>query len=354
MKTALASLFLAATSAAAQLPQHHDVSSLTPYTSHQKVSGVIRVYGNNYIPTLMKQWEEGFQNFQPNVTFTTNLPGTEAAMAGITTGIADISFIGREGYRSEINGFKGRWGYLPLGIEISSGSFGTPHKTFSLEVFVNKDNPLPGLTMEQAQEVFGNNPTIKTWGDLGVTGPMATHTIHVYGYQFDTGMAGYFNRVVLHDKGTWNPSLKDFDNGHDAKGEVINAGNYILKALADDPDGIAFANLQYTNDKIRALGLADDHDRHHHGHADRAHHDRGDEHEHFVEATPETIWDRTYPIHRFTTLYINRKPGTAVDPKVREFVAYILSREGMQAVADDGAYTPINESVAVAQRKKIE
>jgi phosphate transport system substrate-binding protein len=59
-------------------------------------------------------------------------------------------------------------------------------------------------------------------------------------------------------------------------------------------------------------------------------------------------------LHRFTTLYINRKPGTPVDAKVKEFIRYILSREGMQAVADDGAYTPINEDVAKAQRRKLE
>jgi phosphate transport system substrate-binding protein len=149
-------------------------------------------------------------------------------------------------------------------------------------------------------------------------------------------MAGYFNRVVLHDAGTWNADLKDFDNGHDAQGEVINAGIYILQALAKDPDGIAFANLQYANPQIKPIGLAK------HG---------GDP---FVLATAETIWDRTYPIHRFTTLYINRKPGTGVDPKIKEFIRYILSREGMQAVADDGSYTPINEQVAQQQRHKLD
>ncbi len=330
---------IACSTASAQLPQHHDVSSLQMYKPQQRVSGVIRVYGNNYIPALMKQWQEGFQKFQPDVTFTTNLPGTEAAMAGITTGIADISFIGREGYRSEIRGFKGRFGYEPLGIEISSGSFGTPHKTFSLEVFTDISNPLKGLTMAQAQAIFGcagpGGKAIRTWGDLGLTGPIASHPIHVYGYQFDTGMAGYFGRVVLHDSGTWNADLKDFDNGHDAKGEVINAGVYILKALAKDPDGIAFANLLYTNPEVKQVGLAE--------HA-------GDP---FVLATPETIWDHSYPLHRFSTLYINRKPGTPVDPKVKEFVRYILSREGMRAVVDDGAYTPINEQVAEAQRNKL-
>ena len=115
--------------------------------------------------------------------------------------------------------------------------------------------------MAQVQAIFGCAGTggkrIRTWGDLGLTGPIATHLIHVYGYQFDTGMAGYFNRVVLHDSGTWNSDLKDFDNGRDANGEVINAGVYILKALAADPDGIAFANLQYTNPDIKQIGLAD-------------------------------------------------------------------------------------------------
>jgi phosphate transport system substrate-binding protein len=326
--------------ASGQLQQHTDVSSLEPYKPHQQVSGVIRVYGNNYIPALMKRWQQGFQKFQPGVTFSTNLPGTEAAMSGITSGIADIAFIGREGYRSEIRGFKGRFGYEPLGIEISSGSFGTPHKTFSLQIFTHASNPIQGLTMAQAQAIFGcvgpSGKAIRIWGDLGLTGPIASHPIHVYGYQFDTGMAGYFNRVVLHDAGTWNADLKDFDNGHDAKGEVINAGVYILQALAKDPDGIAFANLQYANAQIKPIGLAE--------HV-------GDP---FVLATAETIWDRTYPIHRFTTLYINRKPGTPVDPKIKEFILYILSREGMQAVADDGSYTPINEQVAQQQRHKLE
>ena len=342
-RTLLSSLLaalLSSLSAAAQLAQHKNVSSLQPYRPQQQVSGVIRVYGNNYIPALMKNWEAGFQKFQPGVTFITNLPGTEAAMAGITSGVADIAFIGREGYRSEIRGFKGRFGYEPLGIEISSGSFGTPHKTFSLQVFTHAGNPLSGLTLAQAQAVFGcagpNGKAIRTWGDLGLTGPIASHSIHVYGYQFDTGMANYFNRVILHDSGLWNSELKDFDNGHQPNGEVINAGVYILQALAKDPDGIAFANLLYANPQIKQIGLAED---------------AGQP---FVLATPETIWNHSFPLHRFSTLYINRRPGTAVDPKVKEFIRYILSREGMQAVVNDGAYTPINEHVAQEQRAKLE
>ncbi|MEO6816250.1 MAG: substrate-binding domain-containing protein [Edaphobacter sp.] len=326
-------------SACAQLPQSKNVAGLKPYHAERQVSGLIRVYGNDNIPALMKLWEQDFQKLQPGVTFATALPGTEAAMAGITSGTADMAFIGREAYSAEINGFKGRFGYDPLGIEISSGSVGTPDHVFSLQVFTNIANPLKGLTMAQAEAIFGyagpNGKSIRTWGDLGLTGPMASHPIHIYGYQFDTGMACYFNRVVLHSSGLWNERIKDFDNGHHPNGKVINAGVYVLQAVASDPDGIGYSNQQYADSSVKQIGLA---------------RKAG---EPFVLATPESVWDRSYPLYRFTTVYINRKPGTPVDPKVKEFLLFILSREGMQDVANDGGYTPINERVAEAQRQKL-
>ena len=246
-------------------------------------------------------------------------------------------------YHAEINGFKGRFGYEPLGIEISSGSFGTPHKTFSLEVFTHASNPLQGLTLAQAQAIFGcvgpGGKKIRTWGDLGLTGPIATHFIHVYGYQFDTGMAGYFNRVVLNDSGTWNAELKDFDNGHDANGEVINAGVYILKALAADPDGIAFANLQYANPDIKQIGLAE-----------RA----GNP---FVLATPESNLGPYLSAAPFLhALHQSQTWHTRRDPKVKEFIRYILeaAEKACRQSQTTRAYTPINEHVAQEQRHKLD
>ncbi|WP_263366273.1 PstS family phosphate ABC transporter substrate-binding protein [Edaphobacter bradus] len=328
------------------------LKDLKPYQPQQKVSGTIRNWGNNYIPALMKEWEDGFRKYQPDVQFETNLKGTEASLAGLYGGIADLTFIGREGYRSEINGFYGRFGYYPLGVEISSGSFNTPHKTFALMVFVHKDNPLAHLTMEQAQAIFGcsgdlvvsgtgsceraTHKPIRTWGEAGLSGQWKDRPVHVYGYNFDTGMAGYFNRVTLNDSGRWNEDLKDFDNGHEANGEVINAGVYVLAALAKDPNGIAFANILYTNPDVKMLALG--------GNASGP----------FVYPTVETAWRREYPITRFTTVYLNRVPGQPVDAKVKEFLRYILSRDGMAAVAKDGAYLPLNEKVIEEQLRKLE
>ena len=43
-----------------------------------------------------------------------------------------------------------------------------------------------------------------------------------------------------------------------------------------------------------------------------------------------------------------------VDPKVREFLRYILSKEGQQAVAHEGAYLPLTRSVVEEQLKKLD
>ena len=100
-----------------------DLSALKPYVAQQQVSGTIRNFGNNYIPSLMKQWQDGFRRVQPGIRFETNLAGSEAAMAGLYGGVADLAFIGRESYPSEIHAFLEVMGHPPLGIEISSGSF---------------------------------------------------------------------------------------------------------------------------------------------------------------------------------------------------------------------------------------
>lgn len=334
MKALVLLLACVAVRGTARGQDEHFAEKLAPYAPGGHLSGVVRTYGNNYIPKLLKDWETAFQRFQPGVKFTDNLPGTEAAMAGLYGGVADVVFIGREGYQPEINGFRDRFGYEPLGIEISSGSFNTPHKTFSLEVFVHRNNEVQQLTMAQCEAIFGGGPKrIRTWGELGVTGEQASHAIHVYGYNFDTGMAGYFNRVVLHGSGRWNEDLKDFDNGRESNGEVINAGVYILQALAKDPDGIAFANVLYGNAEVKTVALANT------------------EGGPFVVPSRESVWSRTYPISRFTTAYVNRRPGKPLPPVVREFLRFLVSRDGMELVEKDGAYLPINPEV---QREDLE
>jgi phosphate transport system substrate-binding protein len=318
-----------------------ELADLKPYVPVQRVSGVIRNFGNNYIPALMKSWEDGFRRKQPGIRFETNLAGSEAAMAGLYGGIADLAFIGRESYPSEEHAFEETLGHPALGVEISSGSFQTPHKTFALMVFVHKGNPLAKLSLPELARVYGcpdvkDGRAITEWGQLGLKGEWEHRPIHVYGYSLTTGMARYFQRAVLKGNNRWTEDLKDFDNGRSADGQVINAGVYVLDALAKDPVGIAYANFLYAGTDVKTLALA------------------RDTRDKYWEPTPEAAFRREYPLTRFTTVFLDRAPGQPVDPKLKEFLHYILSRDGMKAVVEDGAYLPLNAKQIEIERKKLE
>jgi phosphate transport system substrate-binding protein len=314
---------------------------LPTYVPETQVSGVIRNFGNNYIPALMTRWEEGFRRFQPGVRFETNLPGSEAAMAGLYGGIADLAFIGRESYDAETHAFTESMGYPPLGIEISSGSFMTPHKTFALMVFVHKDNPLARMKISELARVFGCPPKapgkpIQYWGELGLKGAWKHREIHLYGYSPTTGMARYFRLAVIGKERRWSDRLIAFDNGHQANGEVINAGVYVLDALAKDPSGIAFANYLYAGPQVKAIALGPGN------------------HLGFSSPTWDSVFLRQYPLTRITTVFLDRTPGQPVNRTVKEFLRYILSRNGMEAVVADGAYVPLNSEQIAIERKKLE
>jgi phosphate transport system substrate-binding protein len=318
------------------------LANLPLYSPTIQVSGPIKTFGNNYIPDLMRMWQEGFHKIQPGVQFETRLPGSEAAMAGLYGGVADLAFIGRESYPSEVSAFEQVRGYKPLGIEISSGSFQTPHKTFALMVFVHKDNPLAKATLEQLGRIYGCSNrcganAIREWGQLGLDGRWKHRRIHVYGYAPTTGMARYFQKTVLNPNQRWSGELIDFDNGRSADGEVINAGVYVLKALANDPDGIAYANFLYSGPHVKAIALS------------RV---SGPEATYWEPATATSI-SRDYPLTRFTTVFVDKAPGVPLEPRIREFLLYILSRDGMEKVIQDGAYLPLSAMQIELERSKL-
>jgi len=315
------------------------LKDLQPYHPHQQVSGTIRVWGNDQVQGLMQEWQAGLSKVQPNLHFQSTLPGTEAAMAGLYANIADLVFVGREPYPPEIHAFEERFGYAPLEVRFTSGSYAAPDKDFSLMVFVHKNNPLQHLTMGQLALVFGcgcdaAGKPLLTWGQLGLTGAWATQPVHVYGYTLETGMSIFFQHVVLHDSQRWNSTMKMFDNGYHPDGKVINAGVYVLQALARDPDGIAYANLFYASPGVKTIALGKN--------------SNGP----FIAPTPKTTWLREYPLTRYSTVFLNRKPGQPIDPKLREFLLYILSKEGMAAVVHH-AYLPLDEKSTAEERRKL-
>jgi phosphate transport system substrate-binding protein len=314
--------------------------------------GVIRIHGTELTQHLVHLWQDHFLKLHPNIRYQDYF--VPSGFSGLTVGTADINVIGHTAWRSDWKAFEGVWGYSPLEIMFATGGFNqgkgnTPAPIF----FVHKDNPLTGLTLKQLDGIFGAERTggwkgstwstdaargpegnIRTWGQLGLTGEWADKPIHLYG--FDATLSNWsdlIQRVVFKGGDKWNPALKEMVRG----GSKAPADAQIVQAVADDKYGIGFNLMRVVEKepKVRALSIAA--------------RDDGP----YVAPTRETNYLRTYPLANAVYIYINREPGRPISPRVREFLAYILSRQGQQDVVDDGMFLPLNPDAAREQREKL-
>jgi phosphate transport system substrate-binding protein len=320
-----------------------------PYVPNGQVSGTIRIWGHgafagkqDFIETLTRSWEAGFRKHHPAVEFENHLNGTAAAIGALYTGAGDLALMGREIWPNEVAGFEEVFHYAPTGVDIVTGSFDVRNHGYAIVAFVHKDNPLSGVTLKQLDAVFSvdhrrGGAAARSWGDLGLAGDWKDRPIHRYGLPIARGFAEYFEDAVFAGGRKWNPEIKEFADQPGSKGGATDGGQMMLDALAKDPDGIGYAGLPYRHPDVKPLALA-----------------AGDDGP-YVEPTKAAVIDHSYPLTRMITMYLNRVPGQPVDPKLREFLRYILSREGQQAVLQDGGgYLPMLAPFADNELRKLE
>jgi len=309
-------------------------SELPEYIPRQQVSGVIRIWGHgsrnhDFVSGLMHSWEEGFRRYQPGVTFSTELFGNASAIGGLYTGAADIAFMGREIWAIEKDGYEQGMGYPPFGLSVANGRVANPNHDFALVIFVHHDNPLSKLSLVQLDAIFGadhkrgpNN--IRSWGDIGLTGEWADHPIHLYGYGIDRDFSQFFETAVFAGSRKWNCGLHEFADGQQ-----------ILDALAKDRYGIAFSTLAGKNAMVKPVALSS---------APKA--------EPYF-ASEQSIIAGRYALARTPYMFVNHPPRQGMDPKIKEFLLYVLSRQGQQAVVGDGGYLPLSSEAAQKQRDRL-
>jgi phosphate transport system substrate-binding protein len=221
---------------------------------------------------------------------------------------------------TEIDAFEAKWGYKPTQIRTSVDALG---------VFVNKDNPIKSLSLEEVDAIFSKNrrrgtqKQVATWGQLGLTGDWADKPISLYGRNSASGTYGFFKEHVL----------KNGDYRDEVKEQPGSAA--VVQAVASDRYAIGYSGIGYATSNVRAVSLAEKA-----GAAPMA-------------ANAENAYSGEYPLSRFLFVYINRAPGKPADALVREFIRLICSKEGQEVVVKDG-YFPIPASVANEELKKLE
>ncbi|MDE2249721.1 MAG: hypothetical protein KGJ96_14265, partial [Xanthomonadaceae bacterium] len=68
----------------------------------------------------------------------------------------------------------------------------------------------------------------------------------------------------------------------------------------------------------------------------------------------DSLQDRSYPLWGDQSFWVSAKPGTRLDPKIYEFIRFVLSREGQQLVERDGKYLPLAASIDAAQEARLD
>lgn len=322
------------------------VATFPPYVPERQVSGVIRVSGHGsaaipWMRQLLVAWERDFQRFQPGVTLEYRMFGTSSAIPALWADTADIAILGEEIDPVAVRTFEHVKHYPPLAVNLFTGSVDIRNIDYAQMVFVHKDNPLAKLSLVELDGIFGEEhrrgtTNIRTWDQLGLTGEWAGKPITPYGWRIDDSFGYYLEQYLLNNSHRWNCALHEYSNVTRPDGTIYDHGQQSLDALAKDRYGIAISNIRYAGPDVKALPLAVT---------------PGGP---YYPVTKQTLIDQTYPLARIIPAVVDKVPGKPLDPKLKEFLRYLLSREGQQVVLDDGRYLPLSPVAAGRERKKLQ
>lgn len=189
----------------------------------------------------------------------------------------------------------------------------------------------------ECQSGAGPEKNIRTWGQLGLTGDWKDKPVQPYGRPLKYHQQLHIERLIFKGGDKWNEELKEYAHDETPAGATKLSTQSLLEDLSNDKYGIAYSNRGYAaQDKVKQIAVSDK--------------PNGP----FVEMTIETVQNPTYPLFEEEYFYLNRNPGQPIDPKIKEFLRYVLSRQGQTEVMRDGKFLPLTEAVVREHLKKIE
>jgi len=294
----------------------------------------IRIWGPPAMRGIAERWTEAYRSRHPDANFEIVMKGSGTAIPGLYGGQADIALMGRTNDIVDDNGFTRTMERNFTRIEVASGSVSTPGKSDAIAILVSSSNPLKRLTLDQLDSTVncGRSNVARTWGELGLTGAWADKPVKIYGYDMASRTGLYFQQVVTR-KGRrmcWD-RVAEFADARRLDGTHVDASDRVGEAAARDPFALAIANPAQTRHglKLVAIGAGDD----------------------AALPTEAEIVARRYPLARRAYAFVDRKPGSPLDPRIADFLQFVLSAEGQALLAADRGYLPLDRANAVAQAR---
>lgn len=293
---------------------------LPVYKKIDGLSGSLSSIGSDTLNNMMTFWGESFLKMYPNVKIAVEGKGSATAPPALTSGTAQLGPMSRAMKQDEIDAFEKKHGFKPGKISVALDS---------LAVFVNKDNPLKSMTLEEVDAVFskgrlrGNPSDITVWGQLKVGGEWEKQAISVYGRNSASGTYGYFKEVAL-KKGDYKDTVKE------------QAGSAaVVRSITEDKMAIGYSGIGYVTSGVKALPLASK---------------KGGE---AFEANYENVLSAKYPLSRKLYIYFVKNPDKPMGNIEKEFLKFVLSKEGQNIVVKDG-YLPLTKEEIEKGLKSLE
>jgi ABC-type phosphate transport system substrate-binding protein len=298
--------------------------ALPLYRTGKPVAGEIRSVGSDGMKTLMDRWLREFRRLQPGVRpgahweHLGTLNGFHALLAGET----DLAPMGRELWPVEAAAYQAVRGQpAPLEIRVARGGFNTPQRTTAQAIFTHANNPLRQITLAQLAAILGQPASITRWGQLGLGGEWADRPITVYTPPLAAPNAMSMQDMVLHG-GAWTVQARP--------GSIADTA----AAIARDPGAIGFGGFEEGGPGLQTMAVARD--------------AAGP----YLAGTPESAASGRYPLTRYMYIRLNRQPGQPLPAQTREFLRYILSRQGQEPIRYSG-YFPLTAQEVKEELAKL-
>ncbi|MBD3585922.1 phosphate ABC transporter substrate-binding protein [Salinimonas sp. HHU 13199] len=289
------------------------------YTRQPGVAGKITSVGSDTLANLMTFWSQEFKTLYPQVKFQIQASGSSTAPPALIEGTATIGPMSRALKPSEIREFTRAHGYPPTVLRVAMDA---------IAIFVERRNPIEGVTLQQVDAIFshtrfcGGSEPITRWHQLGVDTGISNSPIRLYGRNSVSGTYGLFKVMALCD-GDFRATVN----------EQPGSASVVL-SVATSRNGMGYAAYGYKTAGVKALPIG----------TDKAH---------LIPLTSDTVRNETYPFARFLYLVVNKAPDKPLPVLEREFLRFILSRQGQQQVARDG-YFPVRDDVLLRQRRLLD
>ncbi|HET9963677.1 MAG TPA: phosphate ABC transporter substrate-binding protein [Nitrospiraceae bacterium] len=290
-----------------------------PYQKTSGISGAINSIGSDTLNNLMTLWAEGFRRQYLNVKIQVEGKGSSTAPPALIGSTAQLGPMSRQMKSSEIDAFEAKFGYPPTAYPVAVDA---------LAIFVNKDNPVQGLSLPQVDAMFsksrrqGHPSDLTKWGQVGLAGEWANTPISLYGRNSASGTYGFFKEHALK-----NGDFKDQVKEQPGSASVV-------QGITEDRYAAGYSGIGYVTSGVKMVPLA------------------AKSGQPFVEPSLENTKNGTYPLWRYLYIYVNQAPGKPLSPIVREFLKYVYSREGQADVVKDG-YFPVDAPLIERQLAAI-